>query len=130
MNPPSPNKQALGQLGENLARDYFLKNKYELLESNFRKKSFEIDHIVKKNKTIYFVEVKLRTSKQYGSAAMALSRSKIQKLAKGVLSFLQKNALFQKFEIKMILLAIDFNKEHKNYQYEWIEFPLDLAHYY
>ncbi len=49
----------LGQLGENIALEYLVDNKYKIIERNFRQKWGEIDIIAKApDKTLVFVEVK------------------------------------------------------------------------
>ncbi len=53
----------LGNLGEELACEYLVKNGYKIIGRNYRINFGEIDVIVKKrgffaNKTIHFVEVK------------------------------------------------------------------------
>jgi len=56
----------IGQKGENLATDYLLKNNFEILDRNYREGRIEIDIIAKKNKCLYFIEVKTRTNLNYG----------------------------------------------------------------
>jgi len=55
-----------GKEGENLAVDYLLNKGYELLARNYRFKRAEVDVIVKKDKLLCFVEVKLRSSIEFG----------------------------------------------------------------
>lgn len=51
-------EQKLGAFGEKTIADYLLKNGYQILERNFRKKWGEIDIIAEKDGVIHFVEVK------------------------------------------------------------------------
>ena len=52
-------KSEIGQFGENIACGYLVKNKYKIVERNFRQKWGEIDIIAKApDKTLVFVEVK------------------------------------------------------------------------
>jgi putative endonuclease len=52
-------KSEIGQLGENIACEYLVDNKYKIIERNFRQKWGEIDIIAKApDKTLVFVEVK------------------------------------------------------------------------
>lgn len=53
-------KKKQGQLGEDLATKYLLKNEYTIKSKNWRYHPFEIDLIVEKNGVFVFVEVKLR----------------------------------------------------------------------
>lgn len=58
--------QELGKKGEQWARDYFLKNYYEILEENWTSGKAEIDLIVYQDSTLIFVEVKTRSGNAFG----------------------------------------------------------------
>ncbi len=83
-------KSEIGQLGENIACGYLVKNKYKVIERNFRQKWGEIDIIVKApDRTLVFVEVKtvqgvekLHTENddKHISAEDQLTAAKLQKL--------------------------------------------------
>ncbi len=51
-------KQKIGEIGENISCEFLVKRGYKILDRNYRKKWGEIDIIAKKDKKIYFVEVK------------------------------------------------------------------------
>ena len=55
--------KAIGNLGEDIAVSYLEKNKFTILERNYRYKRCEIDIIAEKDNCIYFIEVKIRKSK-------------------------------------------------------------------
>jgi putative endonuclease len=51
-------KQKIGQIGEDCACDYLVKNGYKVVDRNYSKKWGEIDIVAKKGKLLHFVEVK------------------------------------------------------------------------
>ena len=51
-------KRKLGDLGENIACDYLLKHKFEILDRNYLRKWGEIDIVCRKKGIIRFIEVK------------------------------------------------------------------------
>lgn len=51
-------KQKLGQVGEDLACEYLLKNGHDVIQRNYLKQWGEIDIITTKSKKIHFIEVK------------------------------------------------------------------------
>lgn len=54
-----PNNIKIGQIGEDLACQYLLNNKYKIIDRNYREKWGEIDIICKdKNGVLVFIEVK------------------------------------------------------------------------
>ena len=71
-------KTGLGKKGEELAKQYLLKNNYQIIEQNFRTKLGEIDIIAKDKSELVFVEVKTRTNSQYGEPCEAVDRTKIK----------------------------------------------------
>lgn len=68
----------IGQLGENKAKQYLKRRGYQILETNYRTKAGEIDLIAKDKECVVFVEVKTRTSLEYGTPAEAVSYYKQQ----------------------------------------------------
>ena len=72
------NRQTLGQLGENASTDYLIKNKYKIIERNYRCKFGEIDIIAKINNTLTFVEVKTRRNNNHGFPVESITKTKQQ----------------------------------------------------
>ena len=54
----------IGKKGENQAKVFLRNSNYSIIESNFSQNTAEIDIIAKKEKTIYFFEVKTAFVKQ------------------------------------------------------------------
>ena len=68
--------------GEDLVAK-FLRNKgYKIIERNFRKSYGEIDIIAVKDNTLVFVEVKTRTSNQFGTPFEQITYFKLRSLVK------------------------------------------------
>ena len=58
---PAPERDALGQRGENVAARHLRNSGYTIIVRNFQCNLGEIDIIAKDGKTLVFVEVKTRT---------------------------------------------------------------------
>lgn len=83
--PSSPDRSDNYQKGrkfEKLAAQYFKKNGYKILESNWRAGRNEIDLIVQKDKLIVFVEVKSASSEKYGHPAERVDQKKVSAITK------------------------------------------------
>ena len=63
----------IGKIGEKLAAEYLEKHGYEIITTNFYTRKGEIDIIAKQNKEIIFIEVKTRTSEEFGKPAEAVT---------------------------------------------------------
>ncbi|WP_026727128.1 YraN family protein [Flavobacterium denitrificans] len=78
----------LGKLGEDLAVSYLEENGYEILERNFVIQKAEIDIIALKESILAIVEVKTRSSLDFGSPQDFVKQKKIQLLIKAVNAYI------------------------------------------
>lgn len=89
------NKQLLGKIGEDLACEFLKRENYTILERNFRCRQGEIDIIAKdmKSQELVFLEVKARTSFQYGRPAEAVNNVKQHNIYKCANYYIYKNRI-------------------------------------
>lgn len=79
----------IGKKGEELACEYLRKNGYKIIEQNWHySKNAEIDIIAEDKGTLVFIEVKTRTTLNYGHPFEAITSTKIEKIHKGILGYL------------------------------------------
>ena len=83
----------LGKLGEELAVDFLQKNGYEILETNWTFQKAEIDIIAQKDTVLAIVEVKTRSSIEFGLPQDFVKPKKIQLLVKAVNQYVISNDL-------------------------------------
>ncbi|MCT4509801.1 MAG: YraN family protein [Tepidibacter sp.] len=74
------NNKEKGRLGEQIACNYLIKNKFHILEKNYRTKIGEIDLIAFKDNKISFIEVKSRNSINYGHPSESVHYKKQKKI--------------------------------------------------
>ena len=67
-----------GKQGEQLAKEFLVANNYVIIETNYRYKKAEIDIIALKNDTLAIVEVKTRSSTDFGSPESFVNKKKIK----------------------------------------------------
>ena len=87
------NKRQTGAEYEVKAEEYLLGCGYKILERNFRNRSGEIDLIAKKDEQIHFVEVKYRTTSDFGNPLEAVDFRKQNQIRKVAMYYLMKNKL-------------------------------------
>ncbi|MCX6799897.1 MAG: YraN family protein [Candidatus Falkowbacteria bacterium] len=110
---PGHNK-IVGAYGESLAKNYLIKNGYNIIENNVKISFKEIDIIAEKDQVLIFVEVKTRTSLLFGLADDAISQQKIQTLKKAIsLYFNRVNNIIYHKDIRLDFISIDINKDQK-----------------
>jgi putative endonuclease len=107
----------LGKLGEELAVEFLQKNDYDILETNWLFQKAEIDIIAQKENILAIVEVKTRSTVDFGLPQDFVKPKKIQLLVKAVNEYVISNEL--DVEVRFDIIAI--HKEGKNYQIEHIE---------
>lgn len=66
----------MGALGEQLARQYLEAHEYAILETNYRRGKYEVDIIAYMEGVIVFVEVKTRSSLDFGNPEDFVDRNK------------------------------------------------------
>ena len=104
-----------GKLGEDLAVKYLLSKGYKLLARNYRNKIGEIDIIVEKDGIIIFVEVKSRTSTNYGYGYEAVNRRKQEKIINCSHIYCKQNGLYNsqlRYDIIEVYLTKDIKINH------------------
>ena len=104
----------LGKLGEELAVEYLQKNGYEILDTNWTFQKAEIDIIAQKENTLAVVEVKTRSSLDFGLPQDFVKPKKIQLLVKAVNEYVISKNL--DVEVRFDIIAI--NKEGKSFAIE------------
>ncbi len=107
----------LGKFGEELAVDFLEKNGYEILETNWVFDKAEIDIIAQKNGILAVVEVKTRSSIDFGLPQDFVKPKKIQLLVKAVNEYVIQNDL--DVEVRFDIVAI--HKEKPDFVIEHIE---------
>lgn len=81
---------ALGARGEKLAGRFLRRSGYKILYRNFRGRSGgEIDIVCRDGDTLVFVEVKTRSSAEFGRPFDAVNRDKQKRVARGGLAWLR-----------------------------------------
>lgn len=111
--------QKIGEIGEDIAVKFLMKQGFSILERNYTKKQGEIDIIGKKDKKLVFFEVKSVTCENIVSRETFitpydnLTPQKIDKLKRTVSAYLVENRVPHETEVDMMLCAvwIDINSK-------------------
>jgi putative endonuclease len=107
----------LGKLGEELAVKFLRKEGYEILETNWTFQKAEIDIIAQKENILAVVEVKTRSSLEFGLPQDFVKPMKIQLLVKAINEYVVSKDL--DFEVRFDIIA--FHKEDKSFAIEHLK---------
>ena len=113
----------LGKLGEEIAVDFLEKNGYEILETNWTFQKAEVDIIAQKGDILAVIEVKTRSSLDYGLPQDFVKPKKIQLLVKAINEYITQNEI--DVEVRFDIIAI--HKENNDFTLEHIQ---DAFHYF
>ncbi len=104
----------LGKLGEELAVEFLQKDGYTILETNWIFQKAEIDIIAQKENILAIVEVKTRSSLEFGLPQDFVKPKKIQLLVKAVNEYVISKDL--DIDVRFDIIAV--HKEGKSFVIE------------
>jgi len=108
------NNKQKGDLGEDIACRYLLSKGAEILESNYKIKTGEIDIITKLENEIVFVEVKSRSNIKYGYPSEAVNYKKIKKIVNTAKYYILKKNLHN-VPIRFDVIEVYLNENKVNH---------------
>jgi len=113
------NKNNAGLAAEKIAETFLTNKGLKLVKQNYHCRFGEIDLIMKEAKILVFVEVRLRSNNQFGSAGASITLQKQQKLIATAQHFLQTHQ-----DCACRFDAILMNKAHLD-NIEWVRNAFD-----
>ncbi len=110
-------KQKIGELGEDIAVEFLVKQGFSVIERNYTKKWGEIDIIALKDRKMYFVEVKSVQGREvsYGTDAYRPEDNmhpwKMQRLARTIQTYLISKNIGEEIEwqVDLLVVFLDYN---------------------
>ncbi|GAA4280087.1 YraN family protein [Gaetbulibacter aestuarii] len=107
----------LGKKGEELAVDFLLTKGYIILERNYRFDKAEVDILAQLGETLAVIEVKTRSTADFGNPQDFVKPKQIENLVKAVDEYIASNNL--DMEVRFDIVAIVRNG--KNFDIEHLE---------
>jgi len=107
----------LGKKGEQLAVDFLLHQNYIIIERNYRFDRAEVDIMAQKEAILAIIEVKTRSTKDFGNPQDFVKPKQIKNLVKAVDEYIDENDL--DLEVRFDIIAIV--KEKNGYEIEHLE---------
>jgi putative endonuclease len=99
-------RQAFGKSGEDLAVAELERRGYVILDRRYRTRHGEIDIVAREGETTVFVEVKARASREFGTAAEAVTPWKQRRLGRMALDYLARHRLVER-PCRFDVVAVD-----------------------
>ena len=101
----------LGKKGEQLAEEFLQTKGFTILHRNWRYSHYEIDIIASKNGLPHFIEVKIRSSRQFGEPEESVTKKKIRFLLQAAEQFLFQHPEYRNFQLDILSINLHPDKE-------------------
>ena len=111
------NHNQLGKKGEQLAVDFLIENGYDIVERNYRFNKAEVDIIAQKEDVLAIIEVKTRSTTDFGNPQDFVKPKQIKNLVKAVDEYVTVNNL--EVDVRFDIIAIV--KEKQEFKIEHLE---------
>ena len=112
----------LGRKGEDIAAHYLEQHGYTIQDRNWRCGHKDLDLVVTKDNTIVFVEVKTRTSTEWGDPQDFVTDSKIRRIVNSADAYIRFNCIDMDVRFDIISIIAD-GQEYKVEHIEQAFFP-------
>ena len=99
-------RKALGVKGEDLAVRYLKKKGFKVIQRNYHCPLGEIDLIAREGDTLVFIEIKARSSSEYGLPQDAVDRFKQKKIIQAAKTYLAEHHLTEDIPARFDVVAI------------------------
>ena len=113
-------RKKVGEIGEKLARNFLKKKGYRIRETNYRSHEGEIDIIAEKKDCLVFVEVRTKTSSNFGSPEESVTTAKKEKLIALALAYLNSLKIIPS-SWRIDFIAVELNQKGEATRIELIE---------
>lgn len=118
MELPPRSGRPTGPEAELAARRFLEAQDFRLVAANYRSRHGEVDLVVRKGALLVFVEVRLRSSGNFGGAAASVTSRKQQKIIATAGAFLHHHPEFTHCNCRFDVIAL--HGRSQDWQIEWI----------
>ena len=107
--------KVIGKYGEDIAKNFLIKQGFEILEMNYRySRVAEIDIIASKKDILHFIEVKTRTQEFFGTPLEAITPNKLKQIFSCAVEYMSKSKKrYKKYQIDAIGIILNKNEVKK-----------------
>ena len=100
-------RQNLGKSGEDLAATELVSRGYAIVDRRYRTTHGEIDIIARDGETLVFVEVRRRSSGEFGTAAESVTPAKQRRVIRMAVAYLSLQGLYDRCPVRFDVVGID-----------------------
>jgi len=120
------NRREVGKLGEKAAQKFLKKRGYRIRETGFRCRHGEIDIIAQHKSCLVFIEVRTKSSLEFGSPEESLTEAKKKKLIACALTYITSRQKLPS-EWRIDVVAVELDDRGKTKRIEVIENAIEQS---
>lgn len=109
MAKPSGSSQSLGREAEEAACQYLTAQHLKILERNYRTRQGEIDIIAQEDDCIVFIEVRYRSSTDFGTSLETVDERKLLKINRAAMHYLHTKKGYDRMMYRFDVIGFDHN---------------------
>ena len=98
-----------GRQGEAMAARWLILNGFSILHTNWTYRRLEVDVIASKDGILHFIEVKTRTSLQFGHPEEAVTKKKIRNMMACAARYQQTDPCWKRIQLDILSISIQQN---------------------
>jgi putative endonuclease len=118
--PPGNKRAAAGSAAEQAAQQWLRGQGLRSVAQNFRCRCGEIDLVMLDREQLVFIEVRLRSRSDYGSAAESVTGRKQQRLIRAAQLFLLANPRWSRAPCRFDVLAASAPGADGAFEWQWL----------
>ena len=122
-------RKELGAKGEKLAAKFLRRKGYRIVQRNYKCKLGEIDIVAQIDGMFAFVEVRTRSTEEFGPPQYSITAAKRKQITKAALSYIREKKLAGQ-SCRFDVIAVTFSPESRRPKIEHIENAFELSRRY
>ena len=97
----------IGKWGEGIAAKWLIERGYQILERNWKLGRLEIDLIAAKGEWLHFIEVKTRSSRQWGDPEISVTPQKFSRWRNAAQGYLWQQRHYRWIQFDIIAITLE-----------------------
>jgi putative endonuclease len=122
------NRQEVGKLGEKIAQKFLKRGGYRIRETNFHCREGEIDIVAQQRDWLVFIEVRTKSSLDFGTPEESITQAKKEKLIASALTYVDTHQNLPSLW-RIDVVAIEVDDKGKAKRIELIENAIEQQYY-
>jgi putative endonuclease len=112
-------RQILGQKAEDLAAAHLEAQGVALVARNYRRKLGELDLVAREGELLIIVEVRTRSSTQFGGAAASVDHHKQLRIVRAAQQLLQENPALARLKVRFDVVVV-WDAAGEQPRFDWL----------